>query len=64
VKGNIMNYGGKQKEEGKPKDFFFLLQKLFKCYSIVTFKHKSDATRIWFLQLCDLAKLAIIHKRS
>jgi hypothetical protein len=26
VKGNIMNYGEKQKEEGKPKDFFAFLR--------------------------------------
>jgi hypothetical protein len=26
VKGNIMNYGEKQKEEGKPKDLFSFLR--------------------------------------
>jgi hypothetical protein len=56
--------GEKQKEEGKPKHFFAFLRSYLNVIQFVTFKHKSDATRIWFLQFCDLAKLAIIHQRS
>jgi hypothetical protein len=40
-----MNFGGAKKKGGKTKRCFSLLEKLFKCFSIVTFKHKSDATK-------------------
>jgi hypothetical protein len=62
--GKYNELWGKAKRRRKTKRLFCLLEKLFKCFSIITFKHKSDATRIWFLQFCDLAKLAIIPQEE